>query len=71
MYNALFDNQKEVPLLENPKRIEEFVNIPNRYFKIVTDIQSAEKAIGFRIYSKVIQFYIWNDGGNDTLLQAL
>lgn len=71
MYNPLLDDDRAVPLFLNPKRIQEYVNIPNCYFKIVTDLQCAQKSIGFRIYSKVIEFYIWNEGGNDTLLKAL
>jgi DNA/RNA endonuclease G (NUC1) len=71
MYNPLLDDDRAVPYVTNPKKIDEFVNIPNCYFKIVTDIDSAEKAIGFRIYTKVIEFYIWNEKGNETLLKAL
>jgi hypothetical protein len=38
MYNGLTSDDKIVPYVNNNKKIKDYLNIPNCYFKIVTDI---------------------------------
>ena len=65
MYNGLnkggkdIDQAKIVPFLKDPAKIRDYMNIPNCYFKIVTDLECAEVALGFKIYQAVIEFYIY------------
>jgi hypothetical protein len=41
MYNGLTNDDKVVPFLDDPKKVRDYLNIPNCYFKIVTDIKNA------------------------------
>lgn len=71
MYSELSDSKYVAPLVREAEEIEPFLGVPNSLFKIVTDIDNATETLRWKINSKVVEFYIFNNLGEKGIARAL
>ena len=63
MYAGLSEREAIVPLCKSSNEIKPFLEIPNSWFKIVSDLVNIVDVIKYKTNQKVVEFYIYNDRG--------
>lgn len=65
------DDSNIVPYCAHAWEIQPFLSLPNVYFKIVANLDNIEDALRYKINVKVVEFYIYNDQGENGMSRAL
>ena len=60
-----------MPICRNCGEAKPFLQLPDTFFKIVSDLTNMEDALNFRIRSNVSEFYIYNERGDDGVSLAI